>query len=47
MRWNEEHVLTAPGLDGIALRYSLLYGPATPPSTGCISASFPVVRNSG
>ena len=27
MRWNEEHVLTAEGLDGIALRYSLLYGP--------------------
>ena len=47
MRENEEHVLTAQGLDGIALRYSLLYGPATPPSTGCVSASFPVVRNSG
>ena len=27
MRWNEEQVLTAEGLDGIALRYSLLYGP--------------------
>ena len=28
MRWNEEHVLTAQGLDGIALRSSLLYGGA-------------------
>ena len=28
MRWNEEHVLTDEGLDGIALRYGLLYEPA-------------------
>ena len=31
MRENEEHVLTAQGLDGIALRYSLLYGPERRP----------------
>jgi hypothetical protein len=47
MRWNEEHVLTAQGLDGIALRYSLLYGPATPSSTGCVSASFPSCATPG
>jgi nucleoside-diphosphate-sugar epimerase len=26
MRANEEHVLTAPGLDGVALRYAFFYG---------------------
>jgi hypothetical protein len=50
MRWNEEHVLTAQGLDGIALRSSLLYGPA-PASDALIDGlrkrKLPVVRNSG
>jgi hypothetical protein len=35
MRWNQEQMLTAEGLDGIALRYSLLCGPG-PPSDALI-----------
>ena len=50
MRWNEEHVLTAQGLDGIAPRCSLLYEPA-PASDALIDGlrkrKLPVVRNSG
>ncbi len=50
MRSNEEQVLAAPGLDGIALRYGLLYGPG--PASDALVAGLrrrrlPVVRHSG
>ncbi len=50
MRWTEEHALTAKGLDGVALRYSLLDGPG-PASEALIDGlrkrEPPVLRNSG
>ncbi len=50
MRSNEQQVLTAPGLDGIALRYGLLYGPGAA-SDGIIRSlrkrRLPAVRGAG
>lgn len=50
MRSNEQQVFTADGLDGIALRYGLLYGPG-PASDGMIAGlrkrRIPVVPGSG
>lgn len=50
MRSNEHHVFTAAGLDGIALRYGLLYGPG-PACDAMIDAlrkrRLPIVRNAG
>ena len=50
MRSNEEQVLTAPGLGGIALRYGLFYGPGPASDTvvdGLRRRRLPVVRHSG
>jgi nucleoside-diphosphate-sugar epimerase len=47
---NEQQVLGAAGLDGIALRYRLLYGPGPASDTltdGLRRRRLPVVRNSG
>jgi nucleoside-diphosphate-sugar epimerase len=49
MRSNEEQVLNALGLDGVALRYALLYGPAASDTVmdQLRRRTLPVVRNSG
>src|SRR6266567_3406652 len=50
MRSNEEQVLRADGLDGIALRYGLVYGPGPASDTlieGLRRRKLPIVRNSG
>ena len=50
MRTNEEQVLRADGLDGIALRYGLVYGPGPASDTlieGLRRRKLPIVRNSG
>ena len=50
MRSNEEQVLRADGLDGIALRYGLVYGPGPASDTlveGLRRHKLPIVRSSG
>jgi nucleoside-diphosphate-sugar epimerase len=50
MRSNEEQVLRADGLDGIAMRYGLVYGPGPASDTlieGLRRRKLPIVRNSG